>query len=178
MPVAALVAEPRDLMCRIRHGHVSNIANSCNLVRMATPASVGTDSVVLLLTTLARVPRLPAHSWALSDAMSYVATHADGAGPLGRASKGIEQPPGMIEQLTRQATRHLVASGALRTSGRGWHAGYEVPDQTKHIAAELFDSLPPDDRRVLGAAAQRLVAMATIWSKNSRADLSSRSGTI
>ena len=90
----------------------------------------------------------------------------------------IRQRPRMADQLARDATRRLVAIGRLVPAGSGWHAGYEVSAEVNHSAAQLFDSLPADDQRVLDDATQRLVAMVTIWSKNPCADSSARSATI
>jgi len=133
--------------------------------------------VCMLLTALVRAPRLPAQPWALTDAISYVALHANETSLLGPPTRAIRKRSRLAEQVARDATRHLVATGRLVPAGSGWYAGYEVPAPVRDSAARLFDSLPADDQRVLEDAAQRLVAMTTIWSKKSRADGSARSVT-
>jgi hypothetical protein len=133
---------------------------------MASTTLLRTDNVCLLLAALAQVPRVPAQPWAMADAMSYVARHANEAGPLGPPMKIIRQRSRMTDQLVREAIQELVAAGSFVVCGAGWHAGYEVTESAKESAKQLFDTLSAEDQRVLTAAVQRLVAMATIWSKN------------
>jgi hypothetical protein len=143
---------------------------------MAAPTFLRIDTLCLLLAALADVPRLPAQPWAMSDALSYVQRRASDSGQLRSAVRAIGQSP-FVEHTAREATRRLVATGKIIQAGSGWHAGYEVDPSAADFATHFFDSLPPQDQRVVRAAAQRLVAMTTIWSKNSLAEGSARSAT-
>jgi hypothetical protein len=135
------------------------------------------DGLCLLITAAAQVERLPAQPWAMADAVSYVARHASGSGSLSWLAKIITKRPGAADKLAREAIRQLVVTGNLVPVGQGWHAGYEATSRAQESAAHLLDSLLARDRYTIEAASQRLVAMATIWSKNAVASRSPRSAT-
>jgi hypothetical protein len=144
---------------------------------MADQMPITTDSLCLLIAVEARVERLPAQPWAMADAVSYAARHAEGSGSLSWLARVVTKRPGTVDNLTREAVQRLVISGELMPAGHGWHAGYEVTSQAQESARRQLAALPVRDQRVIEAASHRLVAMATIWSKNAVASRVPRSAT-
>lgn len=132
---------------------------------MADQKLIATHTLYSLVAAVAQVERLPAQPWAMADAMSYVARHAPGGGSLSWFAKITNKRPGAADKLTRDAVRQLVTAGDLLPVGHGWHAGYEITGRAHESAMHVLESLPSHDQDVIEAAGQRLVAMATIWSK-------------
>jgi hypothetical protein len=144
---------------------------------MADQKLIATDTLYSLIAAVAQVERLPAQPWAMADAMSYVARHAPGSGSLSWLAKIINKRPGAVDKLAREAVQQLVIAGDLVPVGHGWHAGYEVSGRAHESAMHVLESLPAHDQDVIEAAGQRLVAMATIWSKKAVASRLPRSAT-
>jgi hypothetical protein len=143
-----------------------------------TSSVLGPETACWLLAASASVPRVPAHPWALADAVAHLAERVDDTGPLGAATRQFRQQPWKADQLTRAAVWRLVAVGRMKQTGSGWHAGHEIPSAEREVARQLLTSLPRAEQRAVASAAQRLVAMVTIWSKNPIADEPGASATI
>ena len=117
-----------------------------------SPNKVNEAALLGAACALGRVQRLPAREWAVISALD-----------AGGVSANV---PTLVRSLAR--------SGALRPSGRGWEAGYDIEvDWAQRSYAELDPNL---HHRAEDVAAQ-LVAMVTIWSKNAVVSDDSRVGT-
>lgn len=120
-----------------------------------------------------RVPALP---WALGDALLHVARRAPADGSLARAA--LPRTTAAAEAAAHHAMRRLVELGAVSPAGSGWYAGFEPVADRRHQLDQLRGCLSGADRRVMREAAQRLVAMATIWSKKPVTSLPRGAATI
>ena len=143
-----------------------------------TPSVLGPETACWLISATADVPRVPGHPWALADAVMDLSRRVHDGGPLGSATRPFRQQPWKADQLTQDAVWRLVAAGRMIQAGSGWHAGHEVPRAEREDAGRVLGSLPRAEQRAVIVAAQRLVAMATIWSKNPVADGPARFSTV
>lgn len=134
------------------------------------------ETAVWLLVALAEVPRVPALPWALADAVAHLAKAAPRGAFAGVAAELPAHPAG-AEPRVGCALLALGSSGRLVPRGRGWEAGWEPAVGGRQRARALAAGLDAADRAAVLAAAQRLTAMTTIWSKNSRAAVESRAST-
>lgn len=141
---------------------------------------VSSQALVALLFAAAGRVRVPTDPWPLEIAVEELKRRLDASTPVGRAAhrwrtkvtSGGASLPGLAA-----AVRRLSRGGHLAPEGRGWDAGYR-PTRTWIVSKRrLLTALPDRDQRAIYAAAQRLVASATTWSKNARACVPSRSST-
>ncbi len=139
---------------------------------------LGLETACWLVAANADVPRLPGQPWALTDAVVHLARRVDDAGPLGPATRPLRQCPRQADQLTQTAVWALVAAGRMSQAGSGWYAGHELSRKERNDAACLLRSLPLVEQRAVAAAAHRLVATTTIWSKKPVAERPVRTATV
>jgi hypothetical protein len=128
-------------------------------------------TLVGLLLAESKLPRLPAESWPLEAAIEALASDPRAGSLTKAAGRWLAPSPsarGRIDGVGRWA-RERCEDGLLRPEGEGWSAGYRPEGEWLASAAALREELGEDERLALAAAAQCLVAMASMLSKNAAA---------
>jgi hypothetical protein len=94
-----------------------------------TSAVLGPETACWLLAASASVPCVPAHPWALADAVAHLAERVDDTGPLGAATRQFrgDKPDGTVrtdDGGIERVRRRLASKASL----------YHADDRRHHIA--------------------------------------------
>lgn len=124
-----------------------------------------------LLMAESKLKAIPAEPWPLEGAIEALAGNPQG-GHLAKTAKGwLAVKPsarGRVQGVARWA-RDACDTGLLHPMGEGWSAGFRLDAAWLEDLAETRASLTRLEQSALCDASQRLVAMASMLSKNAAA---------
>jgi hypothetical protein len=128
-------------------------------------------TLIALLLAESKLPRIPAEPWPLAGAIETLASDPDSGRLNGAAIEWLAprpSPKGRVEGVTRWV-RESCEAGRLKPEGEGWNAGYRPVGDWIERARVLRERLDERERVALRQSAHRLVAMASMLSKNAAA---------
>lgn len=125
-------------------------------------------SLVAMLWAHSHVDRMPVDGWPVEAAIEALAQDVEVLPVLGPAVRELLSPIPRADRRVvgiRGVLREAAAAGDLVPEGQGGAASYRATEAWLSRHSELIGHLSQGEQEALDEAAQRLVAMATIWSK-------------
>jgi hypothetical protein len=144
------------------------------------PTALSREEIVGIIWAASGPIRVPGRCWPLEVALDVLATGLPAAGLLKSAMTAwpvAVTSTGRMHVGIDRMLQYLSGSGLLVVEGSGWDVGYRPALNWLAQCSAARKVLRAVERAAVDAAAQRLVACATTWSKNARASLPPKSFT-